>query len=39
MRVSAGKTCAVAWIDERKSIRPALRVAAENIVERERGAA
>jgi hypothetical protein len=39
MRVSAGKTCAVTWIDERKSVRPALRVAAENIVERERGAA
>lgn len=39
MRASAGKACAVERVDQRQRVRPASSVAAENVVERERGSA
>jgi hypothetical protein len=39
MRLAAGKARAVERIDQRRRVRPASRVAAENVVERQRGAA
>jgi hypothetical protein len=39
MRLAAGKARAIERVDQRRRVRPASRVAAENVVERQRGSA